>query len=134
MAHKCSNSCRENRQHCTVCGFLSASHTLGACPTIDLPRITALYRKDGPDTSRLAAEGNARSGNMASRKALALQQVVACPGKTAGEIAEALGWDRATAGQSLDHLHRSGAVAQGEARRCTAKGTFMMTWWPTRGR
>lgn len=50
------------------------------------------------------------------------------PGSTAGELAFHAGMERSEASKRLADARHKGLVKNGPSRRCTVKGSLMLTW------
>jgi hypothetical protein len=90
-----------------------------------------------PETSREAGERHKRTGKLSVHADIAFALVKRCPGKTFQEL-----WKLTTAEEAvqlsdstelmrrLSGLKNEGRVKQGPIRKCTVKGTRMVTWEP----
>ena len=99
-------------------------------PTLfDRPR----SRATDPWPSDAAEDGHRKSGKMGRNVGLVVKWVHLHPGCTATEL-----WacpqnhrvNRHEVSRRLSDAMHAGLVRQGEKRRCSVKGTLMVTWWP----
>lgn len=108
--------------------------------TFDEQQVTKpAARRTDPPTSHVAARSYESSGNADSDRA-AIKQVIyrdnigpdgfPLHGWTGGEIARALGdgWDNVRVIRRTSELERSCDIRRGPARKCTAKGSEMLTF------
>lgn len=91
---------------------------------------SANSRNSDPSTSHIAARDVEAVGTATTQRDLCLDAVIAAPGSTAGEVAEATGLDRHTASKRLPELRERKLLHNGASRICQVHGTTMMTWWP----
>lgn len=90
----------------------------------------ARARRDDPRTSHTAARGTELRGKAATHRAICLKRVIAAPGETGAEIAEATGLERHAASRRLPELKKAGLVKWGPARFCRVQKTMSLTWLP----
>lgn len=92
----------------------------------------ALSRATDPHTSALAASGveHAGPGGAEDQRNRCLLYVRLYPGRTAAEIADALGMERHAPSRRLPELRHAGLVRNGEARKCEVMGRQSLTWLP----
>ena len=92
-----------------------------------------------PATSALAAQSVERRGTAHAHRMICLDAVHEWPGRTSAELAELLrlaghDLDRWQVARRLPELlpsrRSTGAVVQGAPRKCTARGSRAVTWWP----
>ncbi len=98
--------------------------------SFDLIAATPAARNTDPETSHLAAEENTLSGRRAVQQHAVLAAVMAHPGLTSRELAQAAGMDRYVAGRRLPELEAAKRVRKGEARECRVSKRRAVTWWP----
>ena len=95
---------------------------------------TPASRATDPKSSHEAEENITDCGKRQAQIDLILKQVEESPGQTSGEIAKAL----TELGHSMDNVMVSRrlsdmkglTIKQGDYRKCSAKGTKMITWLP----
>jgi len=92
--------------------------------------MTAIARQANPIMSHQAAEEVESSGRAASQRHLCLLEVWKNPGRTATEIAEAVGLERHIPSRRLPELRQAGQVKNGPERDCAVTGNLSMTWFP----
>lgn len=80
-------------------------------------------------TSHAAAEEVTASGIAADQRRRVLAAVVAQPGLTSDEIAQAAGMQRHQPARRLSELERLGLVRRGEARPSRVTGRAGLTWY-----
>lgn len=80
-----------------------------------------------PPTSTLAGIEVEREGTAKRHRAACLAYVSNHPGATALEVEIATG---VKAHKRLPELRESGAIRNGEIRRCSISGKLAMTWFP----
>jgi len=85
-------------------------------------------REFDPQTSHDAAKNVEESGRAGSHRKACYEYVLKNPGKTAGEIAAAIGLERHVPSRRLPELRAAGLVENGPARFCTVQKTRAMTW------
>ena len=85
-----------------------------------------LARRTDPSTSHEAARRSKPRANADAQRILAF--VVASPGLTAAEIAQALLLERHVPSRRLPELRAAGKVTSSDKRRCTVQGSTSMTW------
>jgi len=98
---------------------------------------TPAARNTDPVTSHLAIEQMNKSGNRVTQQDLVRNIVEDMPGKTAAEYAQEL----QKRGHDLEHVQVQRrlsdldflAVEKGERRKCSVKGSKMVTWRPIHG-
>lgn len=88
----------------------------------------APVRASDPETSHQAARRLTESGALVGRRREVWQALHDRPGATAGELAEALGWERGEVSKRLPELERMNSATRGPARECRVKGSTMATW------
>lgn len=92
----------------------------------------ASSRATDPPTSRKAAAAHERGGKAELNRERLLNEVCVGPGRTAVELAMRLdGIDRHEASRRLPELRERGMVESRDPRKCSVKGTSMVTWWAT---
>lgn len=89
-----------------------------------------IARETDPETSHLAAEEVTTSGRRAVQQHAVLAAVMAHPGLTSRELAQAAGMDRYVAARRLPELEAAKRVRKGEARECRVSKRLAVTWWP----
>ncbi len=89
-----------------------------------------LYKRDDPDTSRLAAEEV--TSNLGDRCRKALELVQARPGSTASELSPGFGGSTSGVAKRLSDLKRMGLAHVRDARTCRVTGRKAQTWYPGR--
>ena len=88
----------------------------------------AVARNTDPETSHIAAAQVESSGTAASHRVMIRSYVLALPGRTAGEIAKALGLPKNdTVSKRVKEIPE---IEYGPKRRCKVNGTAMQTLWP----
>ncbi len=87
-----------------------------------------MYRTNGPDTSKEAAERVVASGKADSQRNRCLMVVTKFPNLTAAEIAGKMGVDKHTPGRRLPELREAGLIKNGPVKICSVKGTTCWTW------
>lgn len=103
-----------------------------------LPDIeTPAARATDPETSHEAASQITSNGERGRHQARVLALIVASPGCTAGELAEAaaewdVGVDYFAIQRRVSELEPQ-FVRRGEARVCSVRGTKQTTIWPVEG-
>lgn len=97
---------------------------------LDLIAATPAARNTDPETSHLAAEENTRSGRRAVQQHAVLAAVMAQPGLTSRELAQAAGMDRYVVARRLPELEAAKIVRKGGARECRVSKRRAVTWWP----
>lgn len=90
----------------------------------------ALARRNDLFTSHEAAEEVENSGRAASQRQICLLEVWKRPGRTAAEIAAAVGMERHAPSRRLPELRMAGRAVNGPVRVCTVTGRPSMTWLP----
>ena len=86
-------------------------------------------RSTDPETSRLAEEMINQAGTRFNHQQRVGRMVKLCPGKTAAELGALTALGQHEASRRLADIAGI-TVEKGERRRCTVKGTQMVTWWP----
>lgn len=89
-----------------------------------------IARETDPETSHLAAEEVTTSGRRAVQQHAVLAAVMAQPGLTSRELAQAAGMDRYVVARRLPELEAAKRVRKGEARECRVSKRQAVTWWP----
>lgn len=89
-----------------------------------------IARESDPETSHLAAEEVTTSGRRAVQQHAVLAAVMAHPGLTSRELAQAAGMDRYVVARRLPELEAAKRVRKGEARECRVSKRLAVTWWP----
>lgn len=105
-----------------------------ARPAPEPPRAASVAssRATDPPTSRKAAQAHERGGKAELHRERLLNEVCTGPGRTAVELAQRLdGIDRHEASRRLPELRDRGLVESRDPRKCSIKGTSMVTWWAT---
>jgi len=92
--------------------------------------LRAKSRWTDPDTSRAAARRVESDGSAIGQRRACLDEVRKHPGKTAAEIAEAVGLERHVPSRRLPELRHASLVRNGPSRVCEIMGTRAMTWIP----
>ncbi|MFI4861753.1 MAG: hypothetical protein ACIAXF_13865 [Phycisphaerales bacterium JB063] len=96
------------------------------------PAPVASSRATDPETSREAAERHEASGRAFCNRERLLAEVCAGPGRTAAELANWLkGIDQIEVSRRLPELRELGLIESRDPRKCSIKGSRMMTHWPT---
>jgi len=90
----------------------------------------ARTRSSDPFTSHAAAHEVETSGCASAQRNLCLDEVLKHPGKTAAEIAVAVGLERHAPSRRLPELREAGFVTNGRARICAVTGRLSITWVP----
>lgn len=97
--------------------------------SINRPAPLPPFRKDAPDTSRLAAESVANEAPNREKLALNLLGARGAYGATCDEIASAFDWERYSARPRVAHLHKTlGLVVDSGLRRKGVSGRNMAVW------
>lgn len=92
-----------------------------------------LARRDGPETSKMAAERIVFIGKHATDEAAAYKLVAAHPGRTGYELDRIGNAQKREISRRLGGLERKGFVWSGKERRCAVAGSKCKTWWPVGG-
>jgi len=90
----------------------------------------ARARSNDPATSHAAACEIERSGRANAQRSACLAEVQKNPGKTAAEIAAAIGLERHAPSRRLPELRGAGKIKNGDARACGVTGRMSITWLP----
>jgi len=93
----------------------------------------ARARNTDPFTSHDAARDAEASGRADAQRNLCLNEVLKNPGKTAAEIAVAVGLERHAPSRRLPELRDAGLIKNGRARVCSVTGRMSITWLPAKG-
>jgi CRP-like cAMP-binding protein len=86
----------------------------------------ATSRNTDPITSYVAAENHKE--NAITNRQKCLMTLIEFPKSTSAEVAHYSDLDRYEGSRRLPELRRMGMVKNGEARKCTIRGTMQMTW------
>jgi len=92
----------------------------------------ARARNSDPFTSHEAAREAEASGRASAHRQLCLDEVLKHPGKTAAEIAVAVGLERHAPSRRLPELRDAGLLKNGPARICKVTGRMSLTWLPAK--
>ena len=92
----------------------------------------ARARSSDPFTSHEAAHDAESSGRASAQRQICLGEVLKNPGKTAAEIAVAVGLERHAPSRRLPELRDAGLVVNGPARVCSVTGRMSITWLPAK--
>lgn len=92
----------------------------------------ARARNTDPFTSHDAARDAEASGRASAHRSLCLDEVLKNPGKTAAEIAVAVGLERHAPSRRLPELRDAGLIKNGHARVCSVTGRMSITWLPVK--
>ena len=94
-------------------------------------------RKSDPLTSHIAAREYTRSRRADTQRAMVLASVKMHPGSTSRELAGFAATDELARARVYDVFHRrlpelrdSGALRNGEARKCRISGRASLPWYP----
>ena len=90
----------------------------------------ARARNTDPFTSHEAAREAEESGRAGAQRQICLTEVLRDPGKTAAEIAVAVGLERHAPSRRLPELREDRLVKNGPARICTVTERMSLTWLP----
>jgi len=86
-------------------------------------------RSTDPETSRLAEEMINQAGTRFNHQQRVGRMVKLCPGKTAAELGALTALGQHESSRRLADITGI-TVEKGERRKCSVKGTQMVTWWP----
>jgi hypothetical protein len=89
-----------------------------------------LARASDPHTSHTAAADHEASGKAGTHRAILYAAVLRHPGMTSAELGQICQLERHEAACRLSDLKNSGSVYQGDSRKCTARNTNAVTWFP----
>ena len=92
----------------------------------------ALARNTDPFTSHQAAREAEESGRAGAQREICLAEVLKNPGKTAAEIAAAVGLERHAPSRRLPELREDRLVKNGPGRICNVTGRMSLTWLPVK--
>ena len=88
-----------------------------------------LARNTDPESSHLAAEYMDASGKRSTNQKTILEYIGRNHGMTAAEIGAGTGLGQHEASRRLSEM-AGRDVMRGGIRKCSIKGTKMLTWWP----
>lgn len=93
---------------------------------------TPRARNTDPDTSHQAAAMMRDTGTAKKHGQIVYEQIIAGPGRTAGELAAFCPFDSAEVTRRIADLRESGLVESRDSRKCSVKGRKMQTHWPVK--
>ena len=95
---------------------------------------TPISRASDPESSLTAEANITKSGRRQNQIDQVVEYVTDHPGSTSGEIAQGLGgdWDNVAVSRRLSDA-KGLLLKQGDARKCSVKGSTMVSWWPLAG-
>lgn len=95
-----------------------------------IPPVPPLWRTTDPETSKEAGRHMVSSGRLKKAQGDALRWVREHPGRTATELAHAVGvFDPRVLNRRLPELERLGLVKRGEPRPCRVTSRRAAVWW-----
>lgn len=89
----------------------------------------ARARNKDPRTSHKAASSVESNGTAKAQRAKCLAYVILSPGRTAAEIAKAIGLERHAPSRRLPELRLARKVENRSSRICTVTGRDSLTWY-----